>query len=98
MRAKRVIESLNEDYKYDPYDIGEEIKEIIEEMSLESKILFLQNFYQKDIDRTYVMSNPHEIDSILSKDLLAGKYDITDLMEYFAEEGENDEDDENLAY
>lgn len=95
MKAKKVIETLNEDFKrYDPNEYSGEIKEIIDEMSLQSKILFLEQYYQQVVDRSVIINNPEEIDSVLAKDLLDGKYDITDVMEFF----EPNDDDENLAY
>ncbi len=94
MKAKLVIESLNEAVQYDPTVYGDEITEIIDEMSVSAKIDFIEAFYQKDVDKAYVIEHPEEIDSVISSGILKGKFDISDVMEYMDFGGEEGEDDD----
>ena len=94
MKAKLVIESLNEAVQYDPTVYGNEITEIIDEMSVSAKIDFIEAFYQKDVDRAYAIEHPEELDSMLSTGILDGKFDISDVMEYMDYDGDEGEDEE----
>jgi len=98
MRAKLVAESLNEAIQYDPTVHGNEITEVIDEMSISAKIDFIEAFYQKDVDRAYAMEHKDQIDSMISTGILDGKFDISDVMEYMDFGGGGDEDDEGGEY
>ena len=98
MKAKLVAESLNEAIQYDPTDHGDEITAIIDEMSLDSKIQFLESFYQKDVDRSYAIEHPEKIDSMISSGLIDGKFDISDVMEFMDFGGFDNGDEEGGEY
>jgi hypothetical protein len=84
---------LFESFQYDPTEYSEEIIEILSEMTPSSKIDFIEDFYQKPVDRAYAIENPEEIDAIITKGLSAGKFDISDVI-MFAEYTDGGGDDE----